>query len=57
MEIRSWENTLIDMVPPWPEQGGHFYCVKTGHFYCRSTVATPFGESFSFAATGVPRAR
>jgi hypothetical protein len=37
MDIRSWENTLIDMVPPWPEQGGHFYCVKTGHFYCRST--------------------
>jgi hypothetical protein len=38
MGIRSWENTLIDMVPPWPEQGGHFYCVKTGHFYCRSTA-------------------
>src|SRR5581483_10692306 len=37
MGIRSWESTLIDMVPPWPEQGGHFYCVKTGHFYCRST--------------------
>src|SRR5262245_55371932 len=37
MVIRSGESTLIDMAPPWPEQGGHFYCVKTGHFYCRST--------------------
>src|SRR5581483_2425248 len=37
MGIRSGESTLIDMSPPWPEQGGHFYCVKTGHFYCRST--------------------
>ena len=31
--------TSIDMAPPWPGQGGHFYRVKTGHFYCRSTGA------------------
>src|SRR3954454_24523573 len=35
--IRSGVGTSIAMAPPWPEQGGHFYRVKTGHFYCRST--------------------
>src|SRR5262245_34289979 len=38
MAIRSGLRTAIDMAPPWPDQGGHFYRVKTGHFYCRSTA-------------------
>src|SRR4051794_3302230 len=37
MGIRSGVGTSIDMAPPWPGQGGHFYRVKTGHFYFRST--------------------
>src|SRR5262245_36080944 len=45
MGIRSWACTLIDMAPPWPDQGGHFYCVKTGHFYCRSTGCRLDGSS------------
>src|SRR5262245_7946777 len=39
MTIRSGVGTSVDMAPPWPGQGGHFYRVKTGHFYCRSTAA------------------
>src|SRR5690242_14958793 len=39
MGIRSGVGTSVDMAPPWPGQGGHFYRVKTGHFYCRSTAA------------------
>src|SRR5579859_3992334 len=48
IEIRSVESTAIDMAPPWPGQGGHFYRVMTGHFYCCSTV------SGSFFRGGVP---
>ena len=36
-------STSVDMVPPWPDQGGHFYRVKTGHSYCRSTGARRIG--------------
>src|SRR5579859_4111242 len=43
IEIRSVESTAIDMAPPWPGQGGHFYRVMTGHFYCCSTVLQDTG--------------
>src|SRR5262249_21385718 len=53
MVIRSGESTLIDMAPPWPEQGGHFYCVKTGHFYCRSTPPAEQDSDTFFRASAV----
>src|SRR5204862_334571 len=47
---KSGVSTAVVMAPPWPEQGGHFYCVKTGHFYCGSTgKSDPFVGAMSLA--------
>src|ERR1700732_3394186 len=55
MGIRSAVNTSIAMAPPWPDQGGHFYRVKTGHFYCRSTAKTRAFFSFFVRGATAPR--
>src|SRR3954454_363930 len=56
MGIRFWLGTPIVMAPPWPEQGGHFYRVKTGYSYCRSTRRKPAaGSKATHQATAKPK--